>query len=41
MYRAIHLQADVDRLYIGRSNGGRGIISVEDCVEKQRARKSM
>ena len=33
MHRALHPQADVDRLYIKRAEGGRGIISVEDCVE--------
>ena len=31
MHRALHLQADVDRLYIPRNNIGRGMISVEDC----------
>ena len=37
MYRAFHLQADVDRLYIPRNNGGKGMISVEECVKlKQR-----
>ena len=33
MHRALHPQADGDRLYIKRAEGGRGIISVEDCVE--------
>ena len=33
MHRALHPQADVDRLYIKRAEGGRGMISVEDCVE--------
>ena len=28
-------QADVDRLYIPRHNGGRGMVSVEDCVEME------
>ena len=31
--RALHPQADVDRLYYKRADGGRGLISVEDCVE--------
>ena len=30
--RALHPQADVDRLYLKRSEGGRGMIGVEDCV---------
>ena len=35
IHRALHSQADVDILYIPRKNGGRGMISVEDCVEKE------
>ena len=30
--RALHPQADVDRLYGKRSEGGRGLLSIEDCV---------
>ena len=30
--RALQPQADVDRLYLKRSEGGRGMIGVEDCV---------
>ena len=33
IYRALHPQADVDRLYIRRADGGRGMISVEDTVD--------
>ena len=32
VYRSFHPQADVDRLYVKRSQGGRGLISVDDCV---------
>ena len=32
MHKALHPQADVDTLYIPRNNGGREIISVDDCV---------
>ena len=32
VHRALHPQADVDRLYIPRKNGGRGMISVEDFM---------
>ena len=32
IYKSLHSQADVDRLYVKRSKGGRGLISVEDCV---------
>ena len=31
-FRALHSQADVDRLYMKRSEGGRGMISIEECV---------
>ena len=35
MYRVLHPQAEVDRLYIPNNNGGRGIVSVEDCAEME------
>ena len=33
MYGALHPTSDVDRLYIPRKEGGRGLISIEDYVE--------
>ena len=33
MYGALHPKSDVDRLYIPRNEGGRGLISIEDCVD--------
>ena len=33
IYGALHPKSDVDRLYIPRKKEGRGLISVEDCVE--------
>ena len=33
IYRALYPKSDVDRLYIPRIGGGRGLISIEDCVE--------
>ena len=33
MYGALHPKSDADRLYIPRKEGGRGLISIEDCVE--------
>ena len=32
-YGALHPKSDVDRLYIPRKEGGRGLISIDDCVE--------
>ena len=32
IYRALHSQSDADRLYKPRKEGGRGLISIEDCV---------
>lgn len=32
MYNSFHKKGDVDRLYLDRAEGGRGLISVEDCV---------
>ena len=33
IYGALHPKSDVARLYIPRKEGGRGLISTEDCVE--------
>ena len=33
IYGALHPKSDVDRLYIPRKEGGRGLISTEDCAE--------
>ena len=33
IYEALHPNSDVDKLYIPRKVGGRGLISIEDCVE--------
>ena len=33
MYGALHPKSDVGRLYIPRKEGGRALISIEDCVE--------
>ena len=33
IYGALHPKSDVDRLYISRKEGGRGLISIKDCVE--------
>ena len=33
IYGALHPKSDVDRLYIPRKEGGRGLTSIEDCFE--------
>ena len=33
IYGALHPKSDVGRLYIPRKEGGRGLISIEDCVQ--------
>jgi len=33
IYGGLHPKSDVDRLYVPRKEGGRGLISIEDCVE--------
>ena len=33
IYSVFHPKSDVDRLYIPRKEGERGLISIEDCVE--------
>ena len=36
IYRGIHPRSYVGRLYIPRSDGGRGLVSVEDCVNEEK-----
>ena len=33
MHKALHPKSNVDRLYISRNEGGRGLISIEDTIE--------
>ena len=33
MYGVHHPKADVDRLYLQRCEGGRGLLGLEDCVQ--------
>ena len=33
IYGLLQPKSDVDRLYIPRKGGGRGLIAIEDCVE--------
>ena len=33
IFGALHPKSDVDRLYIARIEGGRDLISINDCVE--------
>ena len=33
IYGALNPKSDVDRLYIPRKERGRGLISIDDCVE--------
>ena len=36
IYNAHHLKANLDRLYLKRGYGRRGLINVEDCVEMEK-----
>ena len=33
MHKALHPKDDVDRLYVSRKDGGRGLSSIEDSVD--------
>ena len=35
MYGALHVKSDVDRLYVKRKEGGRGLMSVERCFKEE------
>ena len=34
MYGSLHPRSDVDRLYVAREKGGRGLLSIEDSIRK-------
>ena len=36
MYQALHPRSNVDRLYVPRSKGGRGLQSIEECVNTEK-----
>ena len=35
MHGAFHIKSSVDRLYLKRKDGGRGLISITDCVRME------
>ena len=37
MHRGLHPRSAVDRLYLPRAQGGRGLVSVKDCIELERS----
>ena len=41
MNRMYHLQSDTDRLYPPRIEGGRGLLSIADCVETEKQNLSL
>ena len=36
MYQALHPRSNVDRLYLPRSEGGKGLLSLEECVNAEK-----
>ena len=32
MHKILHLRNDIERLYVSRKEGGRGLVIIEDCV---------
>ena len=41
MNRMYHPQSDTDRLYIPKMEGGRGLLSMADCVENEEQNLSL
>ena len=37
IHRGLHPRSSFDRLYLPRAQGGRGLLSVKDCVELERS----
>ena len=36
MYGALHLKSNVDRLYVKRKEGGKGLMSVKHCIKEEK-----
>ena len=36
MYIGLHPRRNIERLYLPRSEGGRALVSIEDCVNDER-----
>ena len=36
MYGGLHLRSNVERFYLPRSEGGTGLVSIEDCVNDKK-----
>ena len=36
MYGGLHSKSDIDRLYVKRKEGDRGLISVEQCIREKK-----
>ena len=36
MYKALHPRSNVDRLYLPRSEGGKGLLSLEECASAEK-----
>ena len=36
IYGRLHSSSCIDRIYIPRSDGGRGLVSVENCIEEEK-----
>ena len=36
MCGGLHLRSNIERLYLPRSEGSRGLVSIEDCVNDER-----
>ena len=41
MYGALHPKSDIDRLYLKRKHGGRGLISIKMCVRSEKNNLSL
>ena len=41
MHRALHRRDDVNRLYVSRKEGGRGLASIEDSVDASIQRRGL
>ena len=33
MHKALHPRDDIDRLFVSRKEGGRGLTSIKDCID--------
>ena len=41
MYQALHPRSNIDRLYLPRREGGKGVLSLKECVNAEKVSETI